>query len=60
MFSTKSTISTPISSFNVSDSKNSIKKISEMESEVKIVFPAHDVYPNGISIEEFKQFAQKY
>jgi hypothetical protein len=49
----------PITSFSVSDSKISIKKISEMESEVKFVFPAHDDDQNGISIEEFKKFAQK-
>ncbi|RGB42048.1 beta-lactamase-like protein [Rhizophagus diaphanus] len=59
IFSAKNNISIPITSFSVSDSKNSIKKIVEMESEVNFVFPAHDLYQNGISIEEFKQHAQK-
>ncbi|GBB98653.1 hypothetical protein RclHR1_03290011 [Rhizophagus clarus] len=59
IFSTKSSISIPISSFSVSDSKISIKKVSEMENEVNMVFPAHDFNQNGITMEEFKQFAQK-
>ncbi|CAB5380978.1 unnamed protein product [Rhizophagus irregularis] len=59
IFSAKNNISIPITSFSVSESKNSIKKVVEMESEVNFVFPAHDLYQNGISIEEFKQHAQK-
>ncbi|RIA91074.1 beta-lactamase-like protein [Glomus cerebriforme] len=59
VFSMKSSISIPISTTSVSDSKISIKKICEMENEIKLVFPGHDLEKNGISIEEFKLFAQK-
>ena len=47
------------SSFSVSGCKKSAKKISDMK-EVKFVIPAHDLSINGISIEEFKKFAQRF
>ncbi|CAG8492949.1 171_t:CDS:2 [Funneliformis mosseae] len=34
----------------VSDNKESIKMISQMESEITIVFPAHDISPDGIKL----------
>ena len=58
ILSTKHSISIPTSNFNISESKKSVKRISNM-NEVKLVFPAHDLNPNGISIEEFGKFAQQ-
>ena len=58
ILSKEPTIAIPFSSFSVSESKKSIKRIANMD-EVKLVFPAHDSNPNGVSKEEFEKFAQQ-
>ncbi|CAI2186214.1 3831_t:CDS:2 [Funneliformis geosporum] len=46
------------SASSVSDNKESIKIIYQMENEIKVVFPAHDISPDGINIEDIKKFSQ--
>jgi len=58
ILSNRYSITIPPSSCNVSNDKESIKKISQMDNEIKLAFSAHDLSPDGISMEDIKKFVQ--